>query len=152
MLAAKHSSKISEKKLKKKTKAKARKDRRKERLIREKANTALEKNLVINLSDVDVPLYSIAILAYGPGWIPRPTFQDTQFKVDGYNAANKQCWKALYKDSERTNDVPMSLLKKPITSMCTNVKDPAIRSVRESIISFVDNFKPKKTAIKHEPL
>ena len=108
------------------------------------ANTALEKNLVINLSDVDVPLYSIAILVYGPEWIPRPTFQDTQFKVDGYNAANKQCWKALYKDSERTNDVPMSLLKKPITSMCTNVEDPAIRSVRESIVSFVDNFKPKK--------
>ena len=53
VLAAKHSSKISEKKLKKKMKNKARKDRRKERLIRGKANTALEKNLVINLSDVD---------------------------------------------------------------------------------------------------
>ena len=38
----------------------------------------------------------------------------------------------------------MSLLKKPITSMCTNVEDPAIRSVRESIVSFVDNFKPRK--------
>ena len=112
---------ISEKKLKKKIKARARKDRRKERLIKERARSALQRNLVVNLSDVEVPLYSVAILSYGPGWIPCPKFDEAQYRLDGYNAANKQGWKAIFKDSERSNDLPMELLKKPITSPCGNI-------------------------------
>ena len=83
-----HSRRVSTKKLKRKLKANARKDRRKEREIRERANRALQTNLVVNLSDVEVPLYSIAVLSYGPGWIPCPTFDEMQFRMDGYYGAN----------------------------------------------------------------
>ena len=139
-----HTRKVSTKKLKRKLKAKARKDRNKERAIRERAGRALQTNLVVNLSDVEVPLYSIAVLSYGPGWIPCPTFDEMQFKVDGYNGANKQCWKAIFKDSVKSNDLPIELLKKPFTAPCNMFEDPAIKSAKDNIINFVDNFKPKK--------
>lgn len=139
-----YNKKISAKKLKKKIKARARKDRKKEREIKERARVAIEKNLVVNLTDIDVPLYSVAIMSYGPGWIPCPTFDETQFKIDGYNAANKQCWKAKFKGSQKTNDLPMDLLKKPLTTPCTSIEDSALKSMKDNIVNFVDNFKPKK--------
>ena len=144
MSVEQYNQKVSTKKLKKKLQAKARKDRRKERQIKERAESAIARNLVINLTNINVPLFSIAVLSYGPGWIPCPKFDDMQFKVDGYNAGNKQCWKAVFKDSETSNDVPMSLLKKPVTSPCFDVEDSAIKSVKENITTFVENFKPKR--------
>ena len=139
-----YNSTISSKKFKKKTKAKERKLRRKERMIQERAVHALENNLVINLSDVDVPAYSIAVLSYGPGWIPTPSFDNTQFKIDGYNVGNKLGWKTVFKGSEKEEVIPPSLQKKPITTPCLNVKDSVIREVKDSITNFVENLKPKK--------
>ena len=136
--------KVSTKKLKRKLKAKARKNRKIEKAIKERAKKALEKNLVVNLTDLDIPDYSIAVLSYGPGWIPCPSFDEMQFKVDGYNAANKQAWKAVFKNIDQANEVPMDLLKKPVTAPCTLFEDPAIKSAKDNIVNFVDNFKPKK--------
>jgi len=136
--------KVTAKKLKRKLKAKARKNRKKEQAMRNKAKEALERNLVVNLTDIDIPDYSIAVLSYGPGWIPCPDFDEMQFKVDGYNAANKQAWKAVFKNSARVNEVPMELLKKPVTAPCTSFEDPAIKSAKDKIVNFVDNFKPRK--------
>ena len=91
-----------------------------------------------------IPDFSIVILSYGPGWIPCPNFDGMQFKVDGYNAANKQCWKAIFKGSERSTDLPMELLKKTVTAPCTTFEDSAIKSMKDNIVNFVDNFKPRK--------
>ena len=103
--------------------------------MKERAKTALDKNLVVNLSDVKVPLYSVAILSHGPGWIPSPRFDECQFRLDGYNAADKQCWKAVFKDCERSNDLPTQLLKKPLTSPCSNIQDSAIKSAKDDIVN-----------------
>lgn len=141
-----HKKKISVRKLKKKVRAKKRKERRLQRKLTERANSALERNLVVNLTSLEIPLFSIAILSYGPGWIPCPRFDEDQFKLDGFNAANKQGWKAMFKDSEglTSSDIPAKLLKKQVTSPCLEFKDPAIRGVKEDAVNFVENFKPKK--------
>ena len=141
---AQFNQKASEARRKKKARARARKDRRKDRQIRARALDALERNLVVNLSEVEIPLYSVAILSYGPGWIPCPKFDDVQFKLDGYNAANKQAWKAIFKDSTGSNDLPVELLKKPITSLCSKIDDSAIKTVRDNIVTFVETVQPKK--------
>ena len=139
-----YTAKVSERKAKRKVKGKARKDRKKEKTLIERDKLALEEDLVINFTDVDVPLFSIGVLSYGPGWIPSPQFNDLQFRVDGFNAGNKQAWKAVFKDSESVNDVPLCLLKKPVTSTCSFITDPAIAQVKEKISSFVGNIKPKR--------
>ena len=105
---------------------------------------ALEENLVINFTDVDVPLYSIGVLSYGPGWIPCPEFNQLQFRLDGYNAGNKQAWKAAFKDTENDNNVPNCLLKKSVTSTCDIFSDPAIAQAKQKLTTFVDNLEPKR--------
>ena len=138
-----YNKKVSEKSLKKRLKAKQRKERRLERKINERAEAALENNLVVNSSDVVVPAYSIAILSYGPGCIPCPRFNKDQFQLDGYNAGNKQAWKVLFKEKESTSDIPSKLLKKQITTPCFEINDPAIKTIKEDALNFVENFKPK---------
>ena len=78
---------------------------------------ALRDNLVVNLSDIEVPKYSIAILSYGPGWIPSPSLNPLQFKIDCLNAANKQSWVALYKDKPSQSTLLSELLKKNNTDL-----------------------------------
>ena len=139
-----HCKRVSERKLKRKMKAKSRKLRKKEEAIKERAQKALDKNLVINLTDVDIPLFAVAVLSYGPGWIPCPKFDSMKFTLDGYNAGNKQAWKAKFKGKNSNTDVPLALLKKEVTSTCTTFDDPAIKDVRDGVAAFVENFTPKR--------
>ena len=50
----------------------------------------------------------------------------------------------MFKGSDKCTDLPMDLLKKTVTAPCTTFKDSAIKSVKDNIVNFVDNFKPKK--------
>ena len=83
-------------------------------------------------------------MSYGPGWIPHPQFDELQYRVDGYNAGNKQAWRAAFKDSEMVNNVPLCVLKKSVTSTCNVIPDPAISQVKQKINTFVENVKPKR--------
>ena len=38
----------------------------------------------------------------------------------------------------------MQLLKKPLTSPCSSIQDSAIKSAKDDIVNFVENFHPKK--------
>ena len=75
-----------------------------------------------------MPLYSIAVLSYGPGWIPPPEPNNNQLKVDALNTANKQSWAAIFKDSAEStiNEVPFSLLKNDVMNPAPLVNDSAI--------------------------
>ena len=77
---------ISSKKAKKKLKAKSRKARKLQEKLKTRAQFALDNNLVINLTDIVIPIYSVVVLSYGPGWIPSPKFNALQYQVDGHNA------------------------------------------------------------------
>ena len=137
---------VSTRKEKKKQKCRDRKNRKKEEALVNRAKLALDKNLVINLTDLDIPLYSVAILSYGQGWIPNPTFNHSQFKLDGYNASNKSGWKAVFKNSCESDEcVPNDLLKSKITAPCQNVNDNILSKAKESLDNFVENISPEKT-------
>ena len=135
---------LSSYKSKKKAKAKARKLRKKESSINLRAQHALDNFLVINLTDLDIPKFSIAILSYGSGWIPTPKFNKLQYKIDCNNIANKQGWKSLFHGSDKVNDLPPDLLKKPVTATCTDFKDPVVKLVHGDITNFADNVTVKK--------
>ena len=134
----------SSRKEKRRFKAKKRKIRKKAEALEQRAKFALDNNLVINLTDEEIPAYSIAVLSYGPGWIPSPHFNELEFKVDGYNAANRQAWNALYKDNDVSPDLPSELLKSNVTSTCTTFEDPVIKQVKSSLVTFVENVNPVK--------
>ena len=130
---------------KRKYRNKLRKLRKKESKLLEAARYAIENNLVRNLSGVDVPLFSIGVLSYGPGWIPTPEFDNNQFNVDALNAANKQVWSALFKDTPNTeNIVPLPLLKNDVTTPAPLVKDYVVNQSKEDIINFASNVEPKR--------
>ena len=114
------------------------------------AHFAIENNLVRNLSSVEVPLFSIGILSYGPGWIPTPSFNENQFNIDALNAANKQVWSAMFKDSPANadNDVPLSLLKNAVTAPAPNVEDYVVNRSKEVIVNFASNVAPSKPISK----
>ena len=71
---------------------------------------------MINLTNIEVPKFSIAVLSYGPGWIPYPSFDSDKFRVDTLSAANKQCWSVLFKDkdSAESPNLPPELLKNEV--------------------------------------
>ena len=144
-------------KAKRKIKAKKRKLVKAERVLKQRANYALENNLVINFTNVDVPLLSIAILSYGPGWIPTPSFNQLQFKISGLNCANKQAWAALFftgKTEEKNNSdssqtrsksFPGSLLRNEVTTACNLIRDKSVGYVKENISQFAsDMVRPRK--------
>ena len=60
----------SKRKFKRKLRTQRRKFHKKHLTIINTAHYALKNNLVRNLTKIEVPLYSIAVLSYGPGWIP----------------------------------------------------------------------------------
>ena len=134
----------SSRKQKRKQRSKSRKLAKKEAAIRAQASYALENNLVRNLSNVEVPTYSIAVLSYGPGWIPTPSFNKDQFWIDGVNASNKQAWAAVFKDSTDEPDIPMSLLKSTFTTPCSSCLDPVVNQGGDAMRKFVENVKPRK--------
>ena len=141
----------SVRKWKQKIRAKRRKLFKKEALLRNVACLALETGLVRNLTDVPVPEFSIAVLSYGPGWIPTPnSFDENQFKVDAANAANKQVWSAIFKDStdDTNNVVPLSLLKNPVTAPAPLVDDFVVNQAKEVIVDFAKNVSPSKCKSK----
>ena len=133
-------------KLKRKLRSQRRKFYKKQSAIVNTAHYALENNLVRNLTTVEVPLYSIAVLSYGPGWIPPPEKNINQLKVDALNTANKQSWAAIFKDSSEstTKEVPLSLLKKDVTSPAPLVKDTAVNQSRDAIRNFSANVSPQR--------
>ena len=140
-----HNEKVSAMKLGKKMEAKKKTENKLQKKLAKRAKNALERNLVVNLTSLEIPAYSIAVLSYGPGWIPCPRFDADQFKLDGFNAGNKLGWKAIFKGSEHLapGEIPSKLLKKQVTSPCLQFKDPAIRAVKDDAANFVENFKPK---------
>ena len=93
-----------------------------------------------------VPLYSIAVLSNGPGWIPPPEPNINQLKVDALNTANKQSWVAIFKDSAEStiNEVPFSLLKNDVTNPAPLVNDSAINQSRDTIRNFAANVSPER--------
>ena len=131
-------------KKKRKRRAMVRKCRKKERLLIERAEMAIRKNLVVNLSNIDVPLFSIAILSYGPGWIPSPRPDLLRFKIDGLNIANKLSWAALFKDKASESTLPPELLKNEITPACSTFADPVIKQVKTELTDFAKNAKIHK--------
>ena len=133
------------KKARRKMHSKLRKLKKKEESLMKAAHYALENNLVRNLSGVEVPLFSIGVLSYGPGWIPLPSFDGHKFKIDASNAANKQAWSAKFKDAQNTEkEVPLSLLKNVVTSPAPFSKDFVVNQAKEDIINFASNCVPKK--------
>ena len=134
------------KKLKRKLRAQRRKLFKKRENLINAAHYAIENKLVRNLTDVEVPPFSIAVLSYGPGWIPTPVFNKNQYKIDALNAANKQVWSAIFKDSPENveNDVPLSLLKNSVTSSAPLVKDFVVNKAKEAISNFASNLSPPK--------
>ena len=132
------------KKLKRRIRSRRRKLYKKHKTIVDTARYALENNFVRNISGVEVPLYSIAVLSYGPGWIPPPEANIDQLRIDALNAANKQTWSAVFKDSDRTDEVvPLSLLKNDVTKSAPLFKDPVVNKSRDTIINFASNVSPK---------
>ena len=101
-----------------------------------------------------MPDFSIAILSYGPSWIPTPnSFDVNQFKVDAANSANKQVWSAVFKDKDDTdNVVPLSLLKNPVTASAPAsaplVDDFVVNEAKEAIVDFAKNVSPSKCKSK----
>ena len=93
-----------------------------------------------------MPLYSIAVLSYGPGWIPPPEPNNNQLKVDALNTANKQSWAAIFKDSAEStiNEVPFSLLKNDVMNPAPLVNDSAINQSRDTIRNFAANVSPER--------
>ena len=141
------------KKEKRKLRSKKRKCSKKKQLLIERADMAIKQNLVINLSDVEIPKYSIAILSYGQGWIPCPDFDQLRFKIDCLNAANKQSWAAIFKDSDSNINIPIELLKNEITPSCNEFFDPVIKQVKNEIVEFSNNvnvMKPKRNLNRFE--
>ena len=139
------SSQTVSRKNKRKLRSKRRKMVKKEAALRARAAFALENNLVRNLTGVDVPEYSIAVLSYGAGWIPTPSFNQNQFHLDAVNTANKQCWAAVFKDSpvDSVPVLPAALLKKSFTSPCTSATDPVINQGATVIKNFGENLVPQ---------
>ena len=137
-------------KYKRKVRNRRRKLLKKEYAIKNAAHYALDNNLVRNLTDVDVPLFSIAILSYGPGFIPTPSLDTNQFKIDAQNAANKQVWAAMFKDSadNTDNNVPLSLLKNDVTASAPVVPDYVVNQVRDKIKDFANNVNPARCKSK----
>ena len=133
-------------KLKRKIRSVRRKLHKKETALVNAAHYALNNNLVMNLTDIEVPLFSIAVLSYGPGWIPTPTLNLNQLKVDALNAANKQVWSAMFKDANNNSDkiVPLSLLKNDITSSAPLCDDPVVNQSKDTIKNFASNVNPAK--------
>ena len=136
----------SNRKKRRKVKSRARRCRKNEQLLIERADFALKENLVINLTNIEIPKFSIAVLSYGPGWIPHPKFDQEKFKIDTLNAANKQCWSALFKDRKENDQttLPFELLKNEVTRSCTTLLDPAIRQVKDAMIDVANNVLPPK--------
>ena len=68
------------------------------------------------------------------------------FKIDTLNAANKQCWSALFKDRKENDQttLPFELLKNEVTRSCTTLLDPAIRQVKDAMIDVANNVLPPK--------
>ena len=137
-------------KMKRKIRSKRRKLFKKEAALKSTARYALENNLVRNLTTVEVPLFSIAVLSYGPGFIPTPTLDRSQFKVDALNAANKQVWSAVYNDSSSSNVniVPPSLLKNAVTASAPTVNDRAVNQSREMMKNFASSVNAPKCKSK----
>ena len=137
-------------KLKRKRCSQRRKLFKKEAAIKNTARYALEHNLVRNLTTVEVPLFSIAVLSYGPGFVPTPSLNHNQFKIDALNAANKQVWSAMFNDSPSNTEsiVPLSLLKNDVTASAPIVTDHAVNQSREMIKNFASNVTPSKCKSK----
>ena len=139
-------------KQKRKLKAARRKLVKSERALVERGKYAIKKNLVINFTDIDIPLPSIAVLSYGPGWIPSPKFNQLKFKISGINCANKLAWSALFSKSQEENQnsevasqtrymsIPNALLRNEVTTECSTVKDKSVSYVKESIIKFASEL------------
>ena len=137
-------------KLKRKVRSRRRKLYKKKAAIEKAAHYALENNLVRNLSAVEVPLFSIAVLSYGPGFIPTPCSNQHQFKIDALNAANKQVWSAIFKDStsDANVNVPLSLLKSDVTASAPMFNDCAVNQARDMIKNFASNVNTAKSKSK----
>ena len=135
---------FTDKKIRKKKQTSRRKLRAKEERVRERAQYALDKKLVVNLTDIEIPDYALAVLSYGDGYIPCPTFDALQFRLDGLNVANKVAWRALFTDRDSSSDLPSKLLKKSITPPCTTFRDIAIRAIKQQITEFADSLAPAR--------
>ena len=121
-----------------------RKQQKKERDILAKADHAEKTNLVINFSDVTIPKFTMAILSYGPGFIPVPNFNKLQFRLDAANTANKLAWQVQLGNQPKTApDIPPALMKKDITAPCVS-KDKCISTLCKTITEFADNLIPSK--------
>ena len=133
-----------DRKNKRKEKRKLKKDQKKRDSLILRSKEAIENNHVVNLTDIDIPDYSIAVLGYGPGWIPTPSYDSLQYRIDGHNVANKLAWQSLLQSSATSpnSDLPANLLKKTLTSICTEVKDPVIGQIKSEINNFVENSNP----------
>ena len=132
---------ICRRKSRRKATAKRRKLRKKKQLLIDRADRALERNLVINFTDVEVPKLSVAILSYGPGFIPTPSFNRNQFALDATNALHKLAWRVELSGNNTPSDVPLSLMKKEVTAPCLS-KDRTIASLQSTVRKFTDEFSP----------
>ena len=129
-------------KAKRKVKSRTRKFRKRKQLLIERAERALEKNLVINFTDVEVPKLSIAILSYGPGFITNPIFNPLQFKLDSTNASHKLAWRTELGANDSQPPIPPTLLKRDITMPCST-KNKTVNSLASSLRDFGESFVPR---------
>ena len=88
-------------------------------------------------------MFSLAILSYGPGFIPTPDFNDLQYRLDVSNTVNKLAWRLELGATDAVTEVPPVLLKKPVTANC-EVKDKTMNKIGSLLTSFAENVVPNK--------
>ena len=113
-----------------------RRDAKQRSELHNRAQTVVDGNQVVNVTDTTIPPFSLAVLGYGPGWVPSPSFDELQFRVDAHNAANKLCWSVFLNNNNQpdTQDsIPSTLLKRPVTSECTEIPDGVIKQISYKI-------------------
>ena len=141
-----YSDRVLQKKRRNRLKNARRKLRQKEQEVIARAKMAVERKLVVNFTDTDVPLYSVAVLACGPGFVPHPRLNKLVSQIDASNAGNKLAWKTVFRDTQDSpnRDVPPQLLKKTLTAPCNTVSDPTIRVIKEKISQFATALNPRR--------
>ena len=133
----------SKRKTRRKNRGRKRKLHKQSIALLKRAEQAVSKNLVINFSDTEIPKYSLAVLSYGPGFIPTPRLDDLQFRIDASNTASKLAWHCELGNTFDGTELPSSLLKKPMTAPC-DTRDKTVVKISSMLTGFSENFNPSK--------
>ena len=110
---------------------------------------------VINLTNIELPVGSVAVLSYGDGFVPKQSeFNSFRFRADTISTMNKVNNLACRlenppKDPDIVEDdhgyiIPPKLQRTDITPRVGIPKDRTVNDVYKEVLNFSDNFKPKK--------